>query len=207
MSRKRLPSIARELESQLMTPRRLLRNSKRHTDREDAFMILYCRMEVQLRKLVCFVLRRDHQIRWDHVVMFLKSHNDWDPGKWIGEFDRLRGRQAFASIIQTQLPEDWSYKPTRRKLDSFRPLRNDVFHGVALTSDHFRRFHKDDPCEFLVEWISAVAKSMRKELGYGGLENIKDMGLSNDYRFPKTTPFEEVAEYLKSKAGHWLIRI
>lgn len=116
----------------------------------DAFTLLYTKMEVQMRKLVAFVLRTDpHALHWSHVKRYIASQ-DRGPDHWRSDFDRYSTNEtpSFQRIIgRHKRPEaDPATQRSigRNALDPLRTLRtvrNDVIHGIAVSGETHAQFN------------------------------------------------------------------
>ena len=171
-------------------------------------MILYVKMEVQMRKLVAFLLRTDtHRLHWSHIVRYIES-KERDPDSWRGDFDRYKPSKtrSFKIIVGGYNHESKS-KSTKRsigrkkinKLQNLRKFRGKIFHGVAVSDDDYNRFRHDDPNSLLIDWIKTVANSMDKEIGYDGLSNMRwHPDKSKNYRFDEGDSYSKVESYLNS---------
>ena len=175
----------------------------------DAFTLLYTKMEVQMRKLVAFVLRTDpHSLHWSHVKRHIASQ-DRDPDHWRSDFDRYSTSEtpSFQRIIgRHKHPEaDPATQRSigRNALDRLRNLkavRNDVIHGVAVSGEtHARINTSPTPNTQLTEWITTVATAMDSTIGYDGIANLQHHdAVTRNYRFDAGAPREEVKAYLAS---------
>jgi hypothetical protein len=170
-----------------------------------AFILLYITVELQLRKLVTFALRTDpHSIHWNHICSYMQQKNDFDSLKWIEEFNRLHSSEEFHEILTKKLGNDkQEFRKRKKRLESLRTLRNNIFHGKIVSKEQYRLFYKDKPNEFLINWIELVANAMEETIGYNGLDNLRHNPKVKkcEYQFNKVRSFEDVSSYLKQFAN------
>lgn len=188
------------LDADLELPRTLL---SLHPPRTfDAFTLLYTKMEVQMRKLVAFVLRTDpHSLHWNHVKRHIAFY-DRDPDHWRSDFDRYSTSEtpSFRRIIgRHKHPE--ADPATQRSigrnaidhLNNLRKVRNDVIHGIAVSGETHARFNTSPtPNTQLTEWITTVATAMDNTIGYDGIANLQHHdAVTRNYRVDAGAPREE----------------
>lgn len=189
-----------EIADFLKVPKEILSSDSSRYGKEEAFCLLYIKMEQQLRKLVCYLLRSDpHLIHWNHIESYISEHRDWKPNKWLVRFDQLQGRGEFKKIVETCDPS-FIFRARKKELETYERRRDLIFHGVNIQKDFFVWFNTEDRSKFLIEWIETVAKSMDMAIGYDGIQLISALkNNSREYRFSKSDEYNDAKNYINSR--------
>jgi len=189
-----------EIADFLKIPKEILNSAPSRYGKEEAFCLLYIKMEQQLRKLVCYLLRSDpHLIHWNHIESYISEHRNWNPNKWLGHFDRLQGKGEFKRIVEA-CDSSFIFRTRRKELETYERRRDLIFHGVNIQKDFFVWFNTEDRSKFLIEWIETVAKSMDMAIGYDGIQPISALkNISRKYQFSKSDEYNDVKDYIDSE--------
>lgn len=169
----------------------------------ESFIILYVKMETQMRKLVTFTLRVDpHRIHWNHIVRFVSERKDWDLDTWKKKFNLYSKTSSFETILGTYLGNKHLAHHRIKQVRKLKTLRDGIFHGVSVADEDYQIFRESDPNQTLITWINDVAEAMEREIGYDGIDyiNRNPVVKSTDktYRFNREAPFEQVKRYVEN---------
>jgi hypothetical protein len=166
-----------------------------------SFVLLYITAETQLRKLITFILRTDpHLIHWNHIKKYIEELGDVNIDFWIKLFDRLH-RPGFSAILSRKLAGGKAqFNHLRNEVNkNIKNLRNKLFHGVFIYQENFNDIKVKNCNNIMRQWINSMRDSMKDELGYDGLGDIRPLVKgAKKYRFKVNSPYEEVKNYIET---------
>ncbi len=84
----------------------------------------------------------------------------------------------------------------RKELEGYKPHRDRLFHGVTVNKTFYRWLENRNRCGFLIHWLETVGAAMTKSINYDGIQMISALKRKPLCKFPRSTDYLEVKEYL-----------
>ena len=151
-----------------------------------------------MRKILVYILRVKHGIHYAHIATYINKEKT-DPASFATDITVFSGI-CFRSMIG---PEGLkSGKARLKKIQELRDLRNAIFHGKLMLSDHFDKFD-DSKLDLMKDWITDVSNISFSKHGYNGISPInlapEAIGTKDKYNFDAKCKYEDVGDYILKK--------